>query len=382
VPELTAGLSSRISLGVSGTVGLSNPVDLGAGVTPDDFAAALAPLLASDEVDAVVVLLVATVMTEQGALLERLAALRASAPGKPVLLVTYGEVAKGTGHTGVTLYDSAKTALASLAHATTYAAWLRVPRTEAEPVDLPRAHAASLAASGLVDDAAAQGGWLEPAAVAGLLAPYGLATVGRVAATAAEALVAADAVGYPVAIKVADPEIVHKSDLGLVRIGLRTSAEVAAALDDFGAVLGALDVPVLVQPMVDGVEVALGLVRDASFGPMVMVAAGGVDIDVWNDRTFLLPPVSAADATRAVRSLRIRPLLEGHRGRPVADVADLERALVSLGRLAVDVPQIAELDLNPVLVGTDRVSVVDAKVRLATATPGDAGVPRRLRTTS
>ena len=129
-----------------------------------------------------------------------------------------------------------------------------------------------------------------------------------------------------------------------------------------------------------GIEIALGVVRDAAFGPMVMVATGGVDIDVWDDRAFLLAPVSARDAARAVRALRIRPMLEGHRGRPSADVDGLERSLVALGRLAVDAPEIAELDLNPVLIGPDHVLVVDAKVRLARATVSDAGVPRRLRT--
>ncbi|MGI8522849.1 MAG: acetate--CoA ligase family protein [Nocardioides sp.] len=220
---------------------------------------------------------------------------------------------------------------------------------------------------------------MAPESVAKLLAPYDLAPVGRSHHDPGEAAAAATALGYPVAVKVADPQILHKSDRGLVKVGLRSEAEVTAAIEAFGVERGTSDVPVLVQPMLDGIEVALGMVRDATFGPLVMVAAGGVDIDVWDDRAFLLPPVSEPDAARALRALRIWPLLAGHRGRPPADVAGLERRLVSLAQLGTDVPQVAELGLNPVMVGADHVSVVDAKVRVSTAPALDAGIPRRLR---
>ncbi|MDO9498228.1 MAG: acetate--CoA ligase family protein, partial [Nocardioides sp.] len=123
----------------------------------------------------------------------------------------------------------------------------------------------------------------------------------------------------------------------------------------------------------------LGIVRDPGFGPLVMVAAGGVATDVWDDRTFLLPPVSPRDAARVIRSLRIWPLLEGYRGTAAADVAALERLVVSLGQLALDVPEVAELDLNPVVVSPTGAVLVDVKVRLAGSERTDAGIPRRLR---
>lgn len=375
VPALSPGLGQEVARGVTGTVGLSNPIDLGAAVEADDLAAALTPMLASQEVDAVLVLLVATVMSDLDGLVARLVRLRDAAPARPVVLVTYGGLRPQV-VPGVTIYDSATTAVESLAHAASYAAWLGVTRTEETPVDLDRARAARRTGRDLLD--LAGGGWLTPGSVTTLLAPYDLASVGHVADTAAQAVERAGAIGYPVAVKVADPEIVHKSDLGLVRVALASPEAVTGAVAAFGEVLGQDEVPVLVQPMIDGIEVALGLVRDAAFGPMVMIAAGGVDIDVWDDRVFLLAPVSAQDAARAVQTLRIHPLLTGHRGRAPADVAGLERCLVELGRLAVDVPEVAELDLNPVLVGADRVCVVDAKVRLAAPVAGDAGVPRRL----
>jgi acyl-CoA synthetase (NDP forming) len=160
---------------------------------------------------------------------------------------------------------------------------------------------------------------------------------------------------------------VHRSDRGLVQVGLRTVADVGAAVLAFAAELGREDVPVLVQPMESGVELAVGLVRDPVFGPLVMVATGGVAIDVWDDRAFLLAPVSASDAARALRSLRTWPLLAGHRGSTPCDVTAVEELVVAVGRIGEEVPQVAELDLNPVLVGTDGLRVVDLKVRLAPA---------------
>ncbi len=379
VPSLSADLRERIRVGVTSTVGISNPVDLGAGVSPTDFSAALDPLLASAEVDAVVVLLVATSVLQHGSLVAALAESRAAGADKPVLLVAYGEIdLEPLAGTGVTVFESAEIGLRSLAHASHYATWLGASRGAERPPDADRATRARDLARVLVATPEAEG-WLAPPEVATLLEPYGLAPVGTTHRRAESAVVAAEALGYPVVLKVADPRIVHKSDRGLVRTGLRSSSEVLSTLGDFGSELGERDVEVVVQPMLDGVEIALGMVRDHALGPMVMVAAGGVDIDIWDDRVFLLSPVTAQDAARALRSLRAWPLLQGHRGRPRGAVETIERCLVSLGHLADDVPEIAELDLNPVLVSATGVSVVDAKVRLADAQPLDAGVPRRLR---
>ena len=223
-----------------------------------------------------------------------------------------------------------------------------------------------------------EGRWLPPADVDTLLAPYGIRTTGRTAATATAVADCAAALGFPVAMKVADPEVVHKTERGLVRVGLRTRGEVRETFAAFAAEMGHAP-QVLMQPMLTGVEVALGLVRDPSLGPLVMVAAGGVATDVWSDRAFLVPPFSRVDAERAIRSLRIWPLLDGFRGAPRADVAGLEELVVALGMLAVDVPEVAELDLNPLLVSSDGVAVVDVKLRVAPPVGPDPTAPRQLR---
>lgn len=381
VPELSAALRARVAEHVTGTSGTSNPIDLGAGAGPPGLAAAVDAVLASGEVDALVVVLVATSVADPTPLLGALAAARTPHRDVPVVLVPMGglEVAPGA-LAGVTTLPSVEAAVSALARVSRYSAWLRTPHDETAAHDETRAAAARARARVLVAADAGEG-WLGLDDAVELLAPYGLAPDGRLALSAVDAAVIAAALGFPVAVKVADPGVVHKTDRGLVRTGLGSVPEVLAAVRDFATELHAESVPVLVQPMVDGVEVALGIVRDPGFGPLVMVAAGGVATDVWDDRSFLIPPIGARDAARAVRSLRLWPVLNGYRGARSVDVAALERELVALGRLAADVPEVAELDLNPVLVTATGIARVDVKIRLCASAPIQPGIPRQLRTT-
>lgn len=379
VPEFSPELRAQLGAHVSATLGTSNPVDLGAGSTADDLAATVDLVLASGEVDTLLVPLVATSVSDPELMLEALVAARARRPGPPLVLVPMGGMVAGPGtHPGITVLASLEFAAEAIGKVVKYAAWLAEPRDEVPPTDEDRAEVTSRAARALAESSDT-GGWLPAPEAAALLTPYGLAPDGDIAADATAAGRLATRIGFPVAVKVADPEIVHKSDRGLVRVGLRTAPEVKRAVRGFQDELHRSPVPVLVQPMAAGVELALGIVRDPGFGPLVMVAAGGVATDVWDDRTFLLPPVSPRDAARVIRSLRIWPLLEGYRGTEPGDVAALEALVVSLGQLALDVPEVAELDLNPVVVGPAGAVLVDVKVRLAGSERTDAGVPRRLR---
>lgn len=386
VPELSAPLRARVQRHVGGTAGTSNPIDLGAGVAAADLEATVTHVLASGEVDAVVAILVATSVADPTPLLGAVSDARSAHLELPVILVAMGglDASPGT-HPGVTSLPSVDAAVNSLARVSRYAEWLQMPHDETVPHDDERAVEARLCAHDLLDPDQAAGagrsldGWLSPQQVTALLTPYDLAPRGRVALSALEAAKVAVEIGFPVAVKVADPDVVHKTDRGLVRTGLQSAEEVVSAVQAFEQELRLTPAPVLVQPMATGVELALGIVRDPGFGPLVMAAAGGIATDVWDDRAFLIPPVSPRDAARAVRSLRIWPLLEGYRGSEPADVSGLEQLLVSLGELAVDVPQLAELDLNPVIVMTKDTALVDVKVRLARPTMTNAGIPRQLR---
>ena len=378
VPEFGPELRARLAALVHGTTGTSNPVDAGAGVPPHEFAAMLDAVLGSGEVDAALVVPVATGVTDGAAAMEALVGVRARHPELPVLVVPLGGLTvPATDGPVVTSYRSTASAVRALSRAAWYAGWLAVPHSDAEQTDADAVVAGRRRAQALLDGDP-EGRWLTPQEVRTVLEPYAVAPLGGTAATADEAVRLASEIGFPVALKVADPEVVHKTDRGLVRIGVATEADVRAAVAAFGAELGR-PAPVLVQPMAAGVEVALGVVRDPALGPLVMVAAGGVATDVWDDRSFLVPPLTRADAARAIRSLRIRPLLEGYRGAPGADVPALEELVLALGRLAVDLPELAELDLNPVLAGPDGCAVVDVKLRLASPFGPDLGLPRQLR---
>jgi hypothetical protein len=222
--------------------------------------------------------------------------------------------------------------------------------------------------------------WLAPSAQAELLAPYGIHLVGRLAPGPEEAEAVAAEIGYPVAVKVADPTVLHKSDRGLVRIDLRSGRDVADAVRRFADELGHEQVDVLVQPLVLGHLASVGLVRDPQLGPLVRVAGGAAGpAGSWADEVLLLPPVGPADAARAVRALRLWPQLVGDHGLEEVDLAPLEALVTSVGRLAVDVPHVSDLTLEPVVVNAHGLFCVDVKLRIAEPPELDTGIPRRLR---
>ena len=195
-----------------------------------------------------------------------------------------------------------------------------------------------------------------------LLADYGVPTVAAHTGESAEAAVAAaEAIGYPVALKTAAPGIAHKSDLDGVRLGLADADAVRAAYADVAARLGPRIIVAAMAP--GGVEVALGVVRDATFGPLVLVAAGGVLVEVLHDRALAVPPIDRAGAHRLLDRLRIRPLLDGVRGAVGADVDALAEGVSRLSLLAADLgDRIAALDVNPVLAGPAGCVAVDALI--------------------
>jgi succinyl-CoA synthetase beta subunit len=192
-----------------------------------------------------------------------------------------------------------------------------------------------------------------------VLAAYGI-PVPRFDVVSGEAdlTAAAGRLGYPVVLKTATP-IAHKSEERGVLVGIEDEAGLAHAYRDLSARLGP---EVTVAEHIEaGVEIALGMVTDPQFGPVVIVSAGGRLIEVMDDRVALLPPVEASAARRALDRLRIRPLLEGFRGGPPADLDRLVDVIVRFSELATDAAgQVNAIDVNPVIAGPDRAVAVDA----------------------
>ena len=376
VPAFSDTLRQRLTHHVDATLGTSNPIDVGAAGSPQTLGRTLEVLLENDEVDSVLCVLVRTRTMDWAGALASVTEARAAHPGKTVIGVLLGDDGDHI-LPGVTILPSVPGAVTALGHAAWYAEWRRRPGEPKPLADYSRASATRDRVRARLDTTGE--GWLGPHEVRELLAPYGITPSGTVVRGPEAAVQEARSLGLPVALKVADPAIVHKTERGLVRTGLATSEDVAAAAQEMARVLGEEQVAILVQPMVTGTELAVGVVRDPGLGPLVRVAAGGIATELWDDQRLLVAPVTRADAESAVRSLRIWPLLAGFRGQRPADTEALIELVTAVGLLAHEVPEVVEMDLNPVVVHARGCELVDVKVRTAPADPWDSGVPRRLR---
>lgn len=373
VPELPAGLVEA-----AGHAAVGNPVDLTAGARAAELGAAIEALAAAPQVDAVLV--VYTPPFGSG-LEETRKAIAAAATGsaKPVLACVVGHDGVIDGR--VPSYAFPEQAVKALARAAGYAEWRARPASEpAEPPAADVETAKAIVAERLHADP--DGGWLAPEQATRLLACYGLDVAEAVPVSGADAAAeAATRVGLPAVLKVTGP--VHKSDVGGVRLGLKTAGDVRDAYRDMAARIGAEMTGAIVQRMLPaGVEIIIGGVTYPVFGPLVMVGMGGVTADLLADRAFRVPPVDAAAAREMIGELRCAPLLHGYRGSPPADVEALAGQVARVSRLLEDLPQVAELDLNPVIVTPQGATAVDVRVRVAPAQAPPSPLLRRLRTPS
>jgi succinyl-CoA synthetase beta subunit len=211
-----------------------------------------------------------------------------------------------------------------------------------------------------------------------MLADYGIPVARTDAAEGLDAaLASAGRMGYPVVLKTAAAS--HKTDLGGVKLGIEGPNALIAAFHEMSSRLGpSVTVQEMAQP---GVEMALGIIRDPQFGPLVMVAAGGVLIEILGDRRLALPPIDEARAMRLIDRLAVRPLLHGVRGAPPADAYSLALAMSRLSVLACDLGDlIGAIDINPLIVGPNGCVAVDALVEPPRENaPGDL---RRARETA
>ncbi|MFL6072097.1 MAG: GNAT family N-acetyltransferase [Mycobacteriales bacterium] len=370
-PATTATLAGLLPA----TASLANPVDTTAVVSDEAFAECLAAVTGDPNVDAVLAVCAPTAVNDPLDALARLV------PNGTTLVAVGAAQAESiramTREAGppVPVFADAGQAVAALAAAVRYGQWRARPAGNLP--DLPGFDVAAARGVAAKHVAAAVtgagGGWLDPVTAAELLATTGIDT-GRavVAPGVEEAEAARRRFGVPVALKAVAPGLVHRTDKGGVELGIADTSGLAAAYarlaDRFGAELSG----VLVQPMAEpGVEVLVGVVSDPMFGPLVVFGAGGVQSDLWNDRAARLVPLTGADATEMIDSVRVATLLRGFRGTPPADIPAVRDLLLRIARLAELVPEIAELDLNPVLVHPHGYTMVDAKIRLTPTTPTD-----------
>jgi len=216
--------------------------------------------------------------------------------------------------------------------------------------------------------------WLTPEEMHRVLSAFNVPLVPSVIAQNADDAVSLAAVfGYPVAAKLQARRVLHKSDIGGVRVGLTSDRAVRAAFRDLTALarehgaVGSME-GVVIQPMVaGGIETMIGVTDDPLFGPLVAFGLGGVYVEVLRDVRFKVTPLNDRDADELLREIRGYPLLEGYRGHPPADLEALRELLLRVARLAEEVPEIVELDLNPVIAlpPGHGYRIVDARIRVA-----------------
>jgi acetyl coenzyme A synthetase (ADP forming)-like protein len=361
LPQLGEETRRALAAALPPEASLSNPVDMLGSATADSFRTALPKILADPGIDAVVVLFVPPVSVDAvdvGEAISRATA-EADQPDKPVLaaiLAATGAPATLRCAAQVPSFAYPEAAASALGLAVDYGEWLRrsagtVPRL----TDIDTAAAADVVATALAGDSDT---WLDPAATRRLLLAYGLPLVDeRHASTPTEAASAASELGYPAVVKTAEAGA-HKTEAGGVVLDLADADAVREAATRIGG-------PVIVQPQIQGgVELLAGVAQDPVFGPLVAFGPGGVMAELIGDAHFRLTPLTDVDADELVGSGKAGRLVAGFRGASAADAAALTDILHRLSRLADDFPELAELDLNPVIGLPDRAVVVDARIRV------------------
>ncbi|MES4903197.1 MULTISPECIES: GNAT family N-acetyltransferase [unclassified Streptomyces] len=388
VPALDTALADELRTLLPPGAATANPVDTTAAVTADRLRACVDRLTAHGAVDAVLVALVPTALatgTDQDPLLAL-----TGTPGRhprPVLAVLLDQEAPvrllmSTDDRAVPAYTEPQSAARALAHAVRYARWRAEPPGTVPPLSgVDTAGAVAMVEEHLTHHP--DGGWLDPRACAALLdryhipqLPWAWAEDEDSAAAAVRHLTGEDT---RCALKAYWPGLVHKSDQGALRLDLEGAEEIRTAYRELRERFHDRMTGALVQPMAQrGTELFAGVVQDEVFGPLVLFGLGGTATELLADHAARLAPLTDRDVHTLITSPRCAPLLFGYRGSPAVDLEGLEQLLLRLSRMACDLPQLAEADLNPVVARPDGVVALDVRLRVL---PRHAHDPylRRLR---
>ncbi len=358
-PELSPGLREAIAGRVPTAASTANPVDLLATVTPDELAEVVDMIAMSGEVDAVAV--VVTPLKAGAAEPLRLALNRTVRPVPTTLTLIPSESTADALH--LPEYPYPERAVRVLSRAADRYEWLQnnedsLPTLDVNWVEVRR----------FVSQLAQQReGWLEPGDTFELLGMIGVPIPAyRVALTADDVARAATSIGFPVVLKVVGESVLHKSDEGGVAIDVESADEAriiaAGMVKHFGTRLASILVQKQAAP---GVELLVGGLNVPPSVPIVVVGAGGIDAEIVQDRQICVAPITQRRAHDILLSLRLAPKLTGYRSHPPLPVGDIVDVVTRIGLLTAAVPEIAELDLNPVIATPSAVLAVDARIRVA-----------------
>lgn len=367
----------------------ANPIDLLGDATPDRWQRAIDICLAAPEFQAMAVIFVPQSLTDDSVVAEAVAScIKKGAQRCPIFAVWMGgeNVEDGLqilNKAGVPTYETPERAILAFFYMRAYSRNLEMlqetpPKLEKSlEFDCRRADA-------LIEDALKKGRrFLTELESKALLHAYGIPTTPMEAAdNAADAAAVARKIGFPVVVKVHSREIIHKSDANGVQLNLRTERDVENAFSEImaGARLHAPDAEILgvtVQPMLrcPDYEMIMGSKRDRDFGPVILFGTGGLLTEVLKDQALALPPLNRLLARRLMESTRVYRLIAGYRNIPAVSTEAIEEALIRLSHLAIDFPEISELDINPMIIAENRPVALDARVILQ---PSEVPSPRHL----
>ncbi len=351
---------------------VSNPIDMLGGAEPPDYEFALRQALADPNVDAAVVILVPQALVNPLEVAEAIVQVAADCPTKPVLTCFMGEwsvekARQKLHQNGIPMYAFPETAGRVLGAMRQYAVWRQQPEWEAAPLSgLDRAAAARILAQAAGQPA------LGEAQTRPLLAAYGIPLVaGQAAHSPEQAAEAAIRLGFPVALKVISPDILHKSDVGGIRLHLNDPQSVKTAYQEMMKSIAAQQPQArfegaLVERMAEpGQEVIIGMRRDPHFGPLMMFGLGGIYVELFGDVSFRVAPLTRHDALDMIRQTHAGKLLSGFRGAQVGDLEAVVDVILRLSQLALDFPQIAEAEINPLRVFARGALALDGRIILA-----------------
>lgn len=382
VPNFSQGTQSALASFLSPMAAFRNPVDVIGFATEEQHAGAVETMLTSDELDALIIVHVSVRPKDNQpvatGIVRGVRAARQTGHKQPVYLcwmaegdldrpfIVDGEV--------IPTYKHPEIPARIIRQALTYEAWRKQPAGHRPPyTDVDLVTAKEICTKALADRGP---GWLTTQETHSLLAAIKVSLVsGGIATTPEEAVRLAQKIGFPVAVKLVSHQIIHKTETGAVQLNLGDDQAVRDAFNrirtklEQAGQLAAME-GVVVQPMLsDGVEVMVGMTRDPLFGHLIAFGLGGIHVEILGDVQFRIAPLTDRDATEMIRGIKGYRLLTGYRGQPPADLEALEETLLRVSRLVEEIPEISELDLNPIFALSEGQGcrIVDARIRVAPA---------------
>jgi len=363
---------TKLASNLPAPANVHNPIDVLGDALADRYELALSVVLDDPNVDTVLVLLTPQAMTASAATAEAIVKVANQKPNKPVLACFLGarkvdEGIKILRKGNIPQYDSPESAVNTIKVIADYVRWRSRPKRVVKLFAVNRRKVQNLIERYL----RAQSREIGEMESKEILEAYGFVTPkGSIATTAEQAVNTAEQLGYPVVLKIWSPDILHKSDVGGVKLGIGSAQEVRDAFDLMmyripGKLPNANILGVFVQQMCQkGKEVILGMHRDPHFGPLMMFGMGGTMVEVLKDVSFYLAPITSDEAKQMLANTRTYKILQGVRGEEGVDIDAIAEGLQRLSQLVTEFPQIQEMDINPLVVGPEGTTpiAVDARI--------------------